>query len=228
MRGRWALIVFVGMAMASCGQAKERSRPSLLPALSSMAPVIACVDAAPRDAKDALTACVSEAGTPIGRVEQEAESLADFRQLVIITWLMLDRDPSRPLKPESLTKMIDYARCIEAAAYSDDAFSSRTRKGVVETRLRAELACKDHPLSIRSLDLNAVTLPPDIAERLFAKAIANLAFTYALKANGWFPNEMRPCIRYLDGRPPSAGCAGKPEPRLPPPPGWKSRDPITN
>jgi len=217
MRKRWALIMLVGLITA-CVQAKERSRPSLLPTLSSMAPVIACIDAAPHDAKAALTACVKEAGIPFDKVEKEPELPADFKQYVILTWLMLDRDPSRPLKPESLTKAIDYARCIESAAYSDDAFSSRTRKGVEETRLRAEFACKDHPLSIRSLNPNAATLPPDIADRLFAKSVANLAFTYALKVNGWFPNEMRPCFRYLDGRPPSPGCAGKPEPRAPPPP----------
>lgn len=216
---RWCrALMLVGIAMTSCGQAKEWSRPSLLPELSNMAPVIRCIDALPRDAKAELAACAEQAGIPMDRGEPEPKSAADFKRDVILLWLMLDRDPSRPLKPESFTKAIDYARCIESAAYSDDAFSSRTRMGVEETGLRAELACKDHPLSIRSLSPNAANLPPNIAERLFAKFVANLAFTYALKANGWFPNEMRPCFRYLDGRPPSPGCAGKPEPRAPPPP----------
>lgn len=217
---RWcrALIMLFGMVMASCAPAKERSRPSLLPELSNMAPVIGCIDAAPRDAKAVLAACAEQAGIPMDKDEPEPKSLADFKRDVILFWLMLDRDPSRPLKPESFTKAIDYAQCIESVAYSDDAFSSRTRNGVEETRQRAELAYKDHPLSIRSLNPNAATLPSDIADRLFAKSVANLAFTYALKANGWFPNEMRPCFRYLDGRPPSPGCAGKPEPRAPPPP----------
>lgn len=218
MRWHRALIMLVAMVMAPCAPAKERSRPSLLPTFSSMEPVISCIDAAPRDAKAALSACVDQAGIPIDKPEMDPESLADFKQHVIVTWLMLDRDPNRPLKPESLTKAIDYARCIESAAYADEAFSSRTRMGVEETRLRAELACKDHPLSIRSLNPNATTLPIDIVDRLFAKSVANFAFTYALKANGWFPSEMRPCFRYLDGRPPSPGCAGKPEQRAPPPP----------
>lgn len=213
-----ALIMLVGLAMASCAQAEDPPRPSLLPELSNMAPVFGCIDAARRDAEAELAACAEQAGIPMDRDEPEPKSLADFKRDVIVFWLMLDRDPSRPLRPESLTKAIDYARCIESAAYSDDAFSSGTRMGVEETRRRAELACKDHPLSIISLNPNAANLPPDIAERLFANSVANLAFTYALKANGWFPNEMRPCFRYLDGRPPSPGCAGKPEPRAPPPP----------
>ena len=53
---------------------------------------------------------------------------------------------------------------------------------------------------------------------MFASGVANMALNYALEANGWFPDEMRPCFRYGDGRPPSIGCAGKPEPRVPPPP----------
>ncbi len=216
--GRRAQIILGGMAMASCAQAKEESRPSLLPALSNMASVIACIDAAPRDAKAALAACADQAGIPIEKDVQEPKSLADFKQHVVLVWLMLDRDPDRPLTPETLTKAIDYARCIESVAYADKAFSSRRSKGVEEARFRAELACKDHPLSIRGLRPIDAASSPDLTERLFAKAVANLTFTYALEANGWFPNEMRPCIRYLDGRPPSAGCAGKPEPRAPTPP----------
>ena len=218
MWGRWLQLALVGMAMASGVLANDQSRPSLLPALSSMAPVMACIEAVSHDTKITLASCAREAGISIDKVEREPESPADFKQQVIFAWLMFNGDPSRPKKAESFARAIDYAQCIESAAYSNPEFSSLTRTGVEETRIRAELACKDHPLSIRNLNPNAVTLPPDMADRMFARSVANLAFAYALKANGWFPNEMRPCIRYADGRPPSAGCLGKPEQRPPPPP----------
>lgn len=224
MRGTFAVhlarvgIIVVGMTIASCGQAKEPSRPSLLPELATMVPVIACIDAAPRGSTRELNDCVNQAGISSSKLQHDPKTLADFKLAVISTWLLLGNDPHRPLKPEALRRAIDYARCVETAAYADDAFSSRMSKGVTKAQIRAELACKDHPLSIMGASPEEVATAPNLPERLFARSLANMALRYALEANGWFPDEMRPCIRYLDGRPPSAGCAGKPERRPPPPP----------
>lgn len=215
---RWAQITLVGMTMASCAQAKDEPRPSLVPELLRMAPVIACIDAAPRDAWDAITACAKRAGIPVDVNQSEPETATDFKQRAVLTWLMLNRGPNRPLNQETFAKAVDYAKCVETAAYADVQFSSRTRKGVEEARLHADLACKDHPLSLRGLDANGATAAPDLAGRLVANSLANLTLMFALKANGWFPDEMRPCVRYLDGRPPSAGCTGKSEAQPPPPP----------
>lgn len=214
---RHGQIIMFAAIIASCARAKEPARPSFLPTLSSMTPVIGCVDNASPEDKAAIKACLQQEKIDLPHVG-DPETKADFEGAVVLGWLMLDRDPKKPLTPASFQKAIDYARCIETAAYRDAAFSSRTRRGVEEARHRAELACKSHPMSIFGLDPNTGASSPDVAERLFANLIGNVAFTYALKANGWFPEEMRPCIRYLDGRPPSAGCAGKPQPPIVAPP----------
>lgn len=220
------IAILTGTAViASCTQAEESSRPSILPTLTAMEPVLACIDGALLDPSPKLNECFEKAGISLVRPSNEPKTAADFKSLVIGFWLQLDRDPNHPLRIESFPKGLDYAACVETAAYADKAFSSRTEKGVWEAQSRAEDACKSHPLSIRGLKPDEAAATADIADRLYAKALANLAMTYALEANGWYPDEMRPCIRYLDGRPPSAGCAGKPEPHAPPPPSARSAPP---
>lgn len=201
-------------------------RLSILPELRAMAPVIACVDAARRDTFAEVNGCVRRAGLSLDKIEPEPKTVADFKVAVITAWLLLDGDPKRPLEPAALGRAIDYAQCIESAAYRDEDFARRTRKGIAQAQMRADAACKDHPLSLTGSSPDVAAARPDASEKLFARAVANLAVGYALEANGWFPDELRPCIRYVDGRPPSAGCAGKPQPlpvRPPPPPATTKR-----
>lgn len=212
---RWVQLGVAALAMASCAEAKDKARPSLLPEVAKMGPAFACIEAAPRNEKGALTNCFDQAGIAADKLAHEPISLSDFKQQVVVGWLMLARDPKRPLTPSFLPKAIDYAKCVEGAAYTDAAFSSRTSKGVAAATSRSELACKDHPLSLLKLDPKSADTPPDASERLFASLLARSTLTYALKQNGWFPDDMRPCIRYLDGRPPSAGCKGKLEGKPP-------------
>ena len=213
-------IAFAALALACCAQAKDVERPSLLPEIAKMEPDFACISDAPRDERLALAACFQQAGVASDKLANDPSSLSDFKQVILVSWLMSNRDPNRPLTAAALPRVIDYAKCVEKAAYADEAFSSRSAKGVQTAKIRSELACRDHPLSLRNLDLNGKDQPSDVAERLFANLLANSALTFALKQNGWFPDEMRPCIRYLDGRPPSAGCKGKLQgrPPIPPPP----------
>jgi|GEM_PF-1940755 len=215
---RWVPVVLVVMVSAACAEAKEPSKPSLLDDLPQLAPVIACIDAAPLDDEAALRACVERTGLPLKDIAHEPKSLNDFKANVLILWIVTNRGADRQKNTASFAEAIDYARCVEKFAYSDKEFSSRTEKGVAAVRARAELHCKDHPLSLRGAYRREGTLPPRTAVMMFASGVANMALNYALEANGWFPDEMRPCFRYGDGRPPSAGCAGKPEPRIPPPP----------
>lgn len=193
-------------------------RLSILPELRAMTPVIACVDAAPRNDNVEVNGCVRRAGLSLDKIEPEPKTVADFKVAVIAAWLLLGHDPKRPLEPAALGRAIDYAQCIESAAYRDENFARRTGKGIAQAQMRADVACKDHPMSLTGLSPDVSAARPDAREKLFARALANLAVRYALEANGWFPDELRPCIRYGDGRPPSAGCAGKPPLRMRPPP----------
>lgn len=210
--------ILFAMVLASCAEAKEPAKPSLLDDLPQMAPVIACIDAAQFGDEAALRACVEPSGLPLKRVEHDPKSLNDFKSKVILFWMMSNRGPDRQKNTALFTDAIGYARCVEKAAYSDSEFLSKTEKGVEAARARSELACKNHPLSLHRADPSGRTLPANVVGMMFAKVLANLALNYALEANGRFPQEMRPCVRYLDGRPPSAGCAGKAPILAPPPP----------
>jgi hypothetical protein len=217
---RTALLTSALLAGA-CAEANEPARPTLLPELAAMEPVIACMDTAPRETTAALEACAAPAGILRHDTPSEPKTAADFKDVVAMALLVLDRSPERDITPETFASALDFAACVEAAAYADERFSSRTEAGVNEARWFAEEACKTHPLSPRALDPETAHESPDALQRLFARALANAAISYALEANGWFPDEMRPCIRYLDGRPPSIGCTLNPQPRVaprPPPP----------
>jgi len=214
----WAPLILGALASASCAEAKERARPSLLADLPQMAPVIACIDTAPLDDEAAVKACVAPTGLSFEKTVPEPKSLNDFRTKVLLFWMASNRGPDRAKNSGSFLEAIDYARCVERAAYADRDFSSKTRSRVEVAQLRSELACNTHPLSLYRQQPNAGTASPDIFTRMFAKVLASLAMHYALEANGWFPDAMRPCVRYTDGRPPSAGCANERPAPAPPPP----------
>jgi hypothetical protein len=196
------------ITVASYAMAKQSTRPSILPEIAQMQPVLDCVMSAP--SKSEAQICLEKAGI------EDAESLPtdpktvnEFKTLVISFSFMLDRDPNRRPTPGWLDRAVDYAFCVETAAYSNKGFSSRKKQQLEVALARAETACSSHPLSYRSLDPQNFEAATNLQERMFARALANIATKYALEANNWYPEEMRPCIRYLDGRPPSAGCSRK-------------------
>jgi hypothetical protein len=207
-----------GALLASCGQAKETARPSILPELARMQPVFDCIEATPQGSTAELENCAKKAGISVNELPNEPKKADDFKPLIIATWVYFDQDKTKRLPAKSLPSMIDYARCIETSVYSDRTFSNRTEKGVIDARQRAEIACIAHPLSLSALKPEHAATVSDGRERMLAKLIASTATTFALEANGWFPDEMRPCIRYGDGSPPSIGCSLNPQPGLAPPP----------
>jgi hypothetical protein len=210
--------VFVGGAvLASCGQAKEPLRPSILPEVARMLPVFECIEATPQGANSEIESCAKKAGINVDHLPKEPKNANEFLPLIIATWVFFDQDKTKRLSSKSLPAMIDYAWCVETNAYADRSFSNRTKKGVEDAKQRAEIACMEHPLALSGLKPEQAAAISSPRERMLAKLIANTATTYALEANAWYPDEMRPCIKYLDGRPPSIGCSLNPEPKSPPP-----------
>ncbi|TXH20216.1 MAG: hypothetical protein E6R00_00695 [Gammaproteobacteria bacterium] len=219
------LSIFVsGAVLTSCGQAKEPPRPSILPELERMQPVFDCIEATPQGANSEIESCAKKGGIDVNELPREPKKADEFKPLIVATWVFFDQDKTTRLASKNLPSMIDYARCIESNAYADRAFASRTAKGVAEAKFRAETACEGHPLSFRGLKPEQATTASDARERMLAKLMAASAINYALEANGWYPDEMRPCIKYLDGRPPSIGCSLNPQPEMaspPPPTGYR-------
>ncbi len=219
------LSIFVsGAVLASCGQAMESPRPSILPELARLQPVFDCIEATPQGANSEIESCAKNAGIRVDKLPKEPKKADEFKPLIVASWVYFDHDKTKRLSSKSLPSMIEYARCVETNVYVDRTFSNRTAKGVSEARLRAEIACMEHPLALSGLSPEKAAAIHDPRERMLAKLIANTATTYALEANGWFPNEMRPCIKYLDGTPPSVGCSLNPQPKMaspPPPTGYR-------
>ena len=211
-------ILVGGVVLASCGQANKPLRPSILPELAKMQPFFDCIEATPQVAQPEILSCAKKAGINVDHVPDEPKSAAEFMPVIMFTWVHFDRDKSERLSSKSLPSMIDYARCVETNAYADRSFSNRTEKGVVEARRRAEIACREHPLALSGLKPEQLATTSNLRERMLANLIANIATTFALEANGWYPDEMRRCVKYLDGRPPSIGCSLNPEPKSAPPP----------
>jgi hypothetical protein len=193
---------------ASYAMTEQRTRPSILPEIAQMHPVIDCVMSAP--SKSEAQICLAKGGIEDAKsLPTDPQTVNEFKMLVLSFWLMLDRDPNRQLTSDGLLRSVGYARCVETAAYSNQGFSSRKKQQLEVALARAETACSSHPLSYRSLDPQNFEGATNLNERMFARALANIATKYALEANNWYPEEMRPCIRYLDGRPPSIGCSNE-------------------
>lgn len=210
--------------LTSCADAKEPARPSIIPELAEMQPLFACMESAPLGSKAEAELCAKSAGISINELPNEPKKAAEFKPLIVATWFYFDQDKTKRLSSSSVPSMIEYAKCVETHAYADKAFSSRMKSGVLDAKQRAEFACMAHPLSMLPLNREAAGNTSDMRERMLAKLMANAAFNYALEENGWFPNEMRPCIKYLDGRPPSIGCSLNPQPKIkapPPPTGYR-------
>jgi len=196
------------ITVTSNATTERRARPSILPEIAQMQPVIDCVISAP--SKSEAQICLEKAGIEDAKsLPADPKTVNEFKTLVLSFWLMLDRDPNRPLTADWLVRSVDYARCVETAAYSNKGFSSRKKQQVEVALNKAEMACSSHPFSFRALDPRNPGGATNLQERIFARALANIATKYALEANNWYPEEMRPCIRYLDGRPPSVGCSRK-------------------
>ena len=194
------------LALPSSGRAATSKRPSLLDDVSKVMPILACFDHTPLDNEPAKVTCAKLYGMSTKADIQDPRTLDDYRLLVVSFWTLLNRGPDREQRTALFPKAADYARCVEAAAYKEPGFSSRIASKVQTSRINAQLACRGRPLSMYGLDPMSTSLPPNAALLSFAKVLSNLAFNYALEVNGWFPDEMRPCLRYI-GRPPSPGCA---------------------
>lgn len=200
-------LILIAVALASSSRAAEPRPPSLLDDMPRIIQVLSCLDRAPLNDKPASLACAEKYHLSLKANTGDPRSLDDYRLLVASFWVVYNRGPDRQQNTAMFSQAVDYARCVEGAAYKDPDFSSRILSRVQTSRENAQLACKDHPLSMHRLDPLGASLPPNAVMIGFAKALSNLTFNYALEANGWFPDKMRPCLRYADGRPPSAGCA---------------------
>jgi hypothetical protein len=215
------IILTLALGATACAEAKKPDRASLLPTFEAMKPVVVCLgNTKPGDNRAAET-CASNGGITLAQSKSDPPTLNDFKLQAVVTWLFLDRDPARRMSATDFDQALDFARCVETAAFADRDFSSRTERGVAAAQIRAEAACREHPLSMMRVSPEAAASGKPIesaAQMMVAKTFSGMSLTYALEANGLMTDAMRPCVRYLDGRPPSRGCKGKPQPTVTQPP----------
>jgi hypothetical protein len=213
------------LACAGCGS-DAAAQPRLVPSLVELEPAIFCIDAALEQSE--VLECLNRHGiTSDYRYPEQPRTAEDFKRQVLVMWATIGRDGAARLSPQHFDSAIDYATCIEEATNALPGLEGEPRAAIGRGRTKAELTCADQFLSTQSVAkrhpglLKGETgdLPEGEMEAyLLARTFAGAAYNYVIEANGWVTAQMRPCVRYVDGRPPSPSCAGMPEPRAPPPP----------
>jgi hypothetical protein len=203
------------------------AKPTLIPSLVGLKPAILCIEAA-LDRNGVLECLKSQGVTSDYRHPDQPSSTEDFTRQTLVMWASVGPGGTARLSSQHFDSAVDYATCIEKATNALQGLPGEPRRAIGAGRAKTELACTDQLLSIHSIvkrhhpDMvkgGSGTVPQGEAKaHLLAGIFAGAAYGYVIEANGWVDDKMRPCRRYLDGRPPSAGCAGEPELRAPPRP----------
>lgn len=151
----------------------------------------------------------------------------DYQRQALMMWTAVARNDGSPLSSRHFDLAIEYASCIEDATLSLKSLDGDPRAAIALGWAKARMACQGQFFSTASMAkrhpdlLSGVkgNLPASEAKAyLLAGIFSKLTFGYVIETNGWVTEGMRPCVRYLDGRAPSASCAGEPQPIPPPPP----------
>jgi hypothetical protein len=209
-----AIILIFALGTSACAEAKKPDIVSLIPILEAMRPVMTCIGEAKQGDSKAAEVCAKNGGIALTSGTSEPPNLNDLKLQFVATWLYFDQDPARRMSIADFDGALDFAQCIEKTAFADPAFSSRTERGVAAARIRADAACREHPLSMMRVSPELVSSGKTIenaAQIMLARSLSGLSLNYALETNGLITDAMRPCVRYSDGRPPSRGCMGKPQ-----------------
>jgi hypothetical protein len=144
-------------------------------------------------------------------------------------WTASTNRGSARLSSQQFASAISYATCIERAARALRGLQQQgdPRNAIGAGRVKAELACGDQSLSKLSIAKRHPGLlqgrsdhPPEdeMKAYMLATIFSGMAYTHVIETSGWVTPNMRPCVRYLDGRPPSASCSNEPVRRIPSPP----------
>lgn len=226
---RSVFFAFTLAFVAGC-ESGAAAKPSLIPSLAELKPAISCIDAASNESS--VRECLKIQGV-VGdyRYPDQPRTAEDFKRQTLLTWAILGRG-GRHLSSHHFGSAMDYVSCIEKATNALPGLEGEPQNAIGAGIAKAELSCANQSLSVHSVakrhpdilkgetrDLPMGEMKANLLARIFAAA----AYRYVIEANGWVADEMRPCLRYLDGRPPSAGCAGRPELRAPAPPGYPKK-----
>ena len=219
-------------AFAAGCESNAEAQPSLLPSLAELRPAIFCIDAATD--KNGVRDCLMKQGiTSDYRYPDQPSSREDFKRQTLLMWATLGRGGAAHLSSSHFASAMEYASCIERATNALERLEGERKKAIGLGMAKAEVSCASQPLSVQSVAkrhpslLNGQTSDQAMEEMkafFLARTFASAVYRYVIESYGWVTDEMRPCVRYLDGRPPSVGCAG--ETKLPapaPPPGYQPK-----
>lgn len=221
-----AALLFWTLAFAAACDSNAAAKPTLIPSLVELKPAILCIDAA-LDRDDALECLASKGIARDYRYPDQPKSTEDFTRQLLVMWASLGQGGAERLSSQHFDSAVDYATCVERAANALQGLKGKPKEAIGAGKARTEQACAGEALSVHSvarrnpgiLNGDIRDLPQGEAKTyLLARIFAGMTYRYIIEANGWVVDEMRPCVRYLDGRPPSVGCAGEPQLRVPSPP----------
>jgi hypothetical protein len=202
--------------LAACSGDAE-AQPSLIPSLKRLRPVIVCVDE--NSGENERLQCGKKIGISKDyRLPDEPKTPSDLTIQAVLTWAALTRGTGEKLSAQQFDEAIEFATCIEQATRTLRSLQSEgdPRNAIGAGHAKTQAACADQYFSSQSMasrhpgllrgELKSIPVS-ELKAQLLATIFAGAAYRYVIEANGWVTDAMRPCVRYLDGRPPSAGCA---------------------
>lgn len=216
MRSLLVILMSVWLALPAFAQT-PRSSHGFVDRLQAILPVFACLDEAPA-APTSLqrVQCLTAAGIAEEALQSDGIAPPAPEHLLPLA-ILFGGGEGAQFGLEVQARGLAYARCIEPRAAATTRAAGRS-----EASYRAAVAAILSPCHAM-LPPDEMLLREDLPQTesatfLLGRAMGNLTIAYHARAGNWFPKALEPCIRYLDGRPPSPGCAGKPIPRAPAPP----------
>lgn len=188
-------------------------------------PTILCIEAA--SSQSGVFECLGREGVASDyRYPEEPRTAEDFKRQALVMWAGFWRGGATRLSPQNFDLAMKYVACIEDATNALQRLEGEPKEAIGTGQRKAQLKCADQFLSTQSLAKrhpSLLTRNPDTPEGeakayMLARIFSAAAYRYVIEANGWVTDQMRPCVRHLDGRAPSPSCTEEPGYVAPPPP----------
>ena len=214
---RRALIFLTSMAALIAGSSPTAQVATpFTDAVERLSPAILCLDTAPRHDRAEMERCFALTQLNDEDIQPNVDRPPNPAQ-ILMGWVAMDTRPTPDLTVSVVDGALAYGRCMERAAASRLNPSPLSENAFRQVVVRIEGACSALLPDIVPLLRNEQLEPTESARFLLSRMIGQIAIAVTARERGWYPPSLIPCVRYGDGRPPSAACASRPQRPIRPP-----------
>lgn len=209
-------LLLYALLIAGCSTSAQAVTP-FTDAVERLVPALKCIDQMPRDDRLALERCVALSNLTDADIRPNDDFLPKPTD-VLLGWLGMDPDPAPALTDEVVSGALAYGQCMESAAITKVEPAVLSEHDYHQRIATFEIACLPLLPNIAPFLRGEPVAPEDAARFLLLRMIGDGAVVRVARARGWYPPSLIPCVRYGDGRPPSAACASRHQRFIRPPP----------